>query len=334
MLARVAEALFGVARDLERVETTARLLQVTQDMNLEADGDPRGGSGDWRALVRIVSDYDAFLASYSRADEAVVGWHLTLSDENPDAINATITRARERARSVRDRLSTDVWEGLNGLYLELEHWNSGRMQRQGVYAFGQTVRQRIYLILGLIDTTLRRDDHWTFLRLGRFLERSLLSARLVAVRATELLPADPVVGAPLDLHRWSALLHDASAYESYARTHPGITAESVLRYLVLDDRFPRSVAFSLGAVEQCQLSLIDDLALVPDARPLRLTQEARELLRDAEGALLFADPSTYLERLQDYCVEIADATRATCFAAAYTRPGGTWDAQAQGQSQN
>jgi uncharacterized alpha-E superfamily protein len=332
MLARVAQTLFLVARDLERAETTARLLEVTQAMDLEAEHST--GEGGWVTLVRSTSDLEAFRASYGQVDESSVGWHLTLGDDNPDAITWLVARARERARSVRNRLPSEVWEALNALHLELGGWTPGRIARQGLYGFCELVRERIYLVLGLIDISMRRDDHWTFMRLGRFLERVTLTCRMLVARAAELGPIDPALGAPLELHRWSALLHAAQADEAYTSMNPGISAESVLRFLVLDDRFPRSVRFSLEAVAECLASLEDDLSLVKGSRPRQVTRQALEFVESASAGPLASDPADYLERIQRFSQEIADSIHVTCFAAGYVRPGSDLVVQAQGQSQN
>ncbi len=332
MLARVAETLFSVARDLERAETTARLLEVTHAMELETG---QTGSGDWETLLRILGDRDAFAADHRTIDGAAVGWHFTLSDENPGSIQAIVARARNRARTVRDRLSTEIWEALNGFYLQFADWDGSRMQREGVYSLSKVVRQRSYLLQGLIETTMRHDDHWTFLRLGRALERATLSSRLVGVRAGDLSqPAGANGEASVEQHRWESLLRAGFADEAYARTHPEISPRAVVRFLVLDERLPRSVAYALSMVEECQNSLIADLSMAPEAPPLQITRKARAYLHEGASAELMIDPAGYLHRIGDYCAEIETSIRTTCFAAAYRRPGGDWDAQAQGQSQN
>lgn len=331
MLARVAEALFLVARELEQVETTSRLLEATHAGELEGGAE---SARDWWTLVRVTGEADAFMASYPVAEAGTVGWHLTLSDENPDSVAGLVRRARDRANSVRDRLSSDVWEALNGLHHEIAGWSGARLQRDGIYAFSREMRQRVYLTLGLIDTTLRRDDHWTFLRLGRFLERAMQTARLVLVHAESISPDHPLETASLDLHRLGSLLHSASADELYARMHPAVAPQWVMQFLIFDDRFPRSVAFSLRVVEESQLSLVDDLAMVPHARSLGLTGETREFLQSTKAFAPPNGPKEFLGEVERRCVEIGEAVHATCFAPQYVRPGRAWDAQAQGQSQN
>ena len=60
---------------------------------------------------------------------------MTFGRDNPDSIAACLNRARENARSVRDRLPTEVWEGINDAWLELIEWPPERITRDGVYPF-------------------------------------------------------------------------------------------------------------------------------------------------------------------------------------------------------
>ena len=78
MLARVAQTLYWIARDLERAESFARLLEVGQAAALEGDSSNGAGGGlVWEPLVRITGDLDSFLETHRRADERSVPWFLT-----------------------------------------------------------------------------------------------------------------------------------------------------------------------------------------------------------------------------------------------------------------
>lgn len=337
MLARVAEALYLTARELERAEATSRLLEVAHTAGLER-GFSQNGTGVavvWEPLVEIVADPERFRAVHGRPDESSVAWFLTFSPDNPDGIVAGVGRARERARSVQDRLPPEVWEGLNGLYLEVQNWSAGRMHREGVYSFCQAMRRNSYLIQGLIDHGMRRDDGWTFMRLGRFLERARFSARQLGVQLDRLMIADPDVAAPLALQQWQALLASASADAAYAMTHSiSPTPESIARFLVLDERFPRSVAFCLAEIAWCLGDLERDEAMVRNAPPVLLTRQARELLGDFADQPWGRDLRGRLTEVQHACGEIGAALATTCFAAGYERSPGDRGVQAQGQSQN
>jgi uncharacterized alpha-E superfamily protein len=284
----------------------------------------------WEPLVRIAGDIDAFLETHRRADARSVPWYLTFGRDNPDSIVACVSRARENARSVRDRLPTEVWEGINDAWLELVEWPPERVSRDGAYPFCQRVRRSAYLIVGLIAQTMRRDEAWQFVRLGRYLERAERSTRLVQARH---LASDEGV---LDLHGWRALLGDAAAHEAYLQVDSAaLSPESIARFLLLDPRFPRSVSFCLGQVEDAITDLVAMDAMAPSPAPLVLARTARDMVDGAArrpwGGPELAD---LLERLLARCGSIDQALADSCFIAAYERTPIGQHAQASRQAQN
>jgi uncharacterized alpha-E superfamily protein len=336
MLARVAETLYWTARDLERAENFARLLEVGQAAALEGDSsNGAGGRLVWEPLVRIAGDYDSFLVTHRRADERSVPWFLTFGRDNPDSIVACVKRARENARSVRDRLPTEVWEGINDAWLELVEWPPERITRDGVYPFCQGIRRSSYLILGLVEQTMRRDEGWQFMRLGRFLERAGRSTRLVQAHQASR-AALPEEDDLFDLHGWRALLGDAAAHEAYLQVDAAaLSPESISRFLLLDPRFPRSVAFCLAEVESAIEDLISMDAIAANPAPLVLARTARDMVEAAArkpwGGLEVGD---LIERLLARCTSIDVALGESCFLASYERTPIGQHAQASRQAQN
>lgn len=335
MLARVADTLYWTARDLERADNLARLLEVSQAAALEGDSsNGAGGRLVWEPLVRISSDLDLFLRTHRRADDRSVPWFMTFGRDNPDSIMACVNRARENARSVRDRLPTEVWAGINDAWLELAEWPPARITRDGVYPFCQTIRRCVNLILGLVAQSMRRDEGWQFMRLGRFLERAERSSRLVQARYRSA--ADGAVTDALELHGWRALLGDSSVHEAYLQVDAAaLSPESISRFLMLDVRFPRSVAFCLCEVESALEDLVATDAIAPDPAALVLARAARDTLESAasrpwggpDGGELIA---LLLARLES----IDTALSESCFIAAHERRPIGQHAQASRQAQN
>ncbi|MBK9181357.1 MAG: alpha-E domain-containing protein [Acidimicrobiales bacterium] len=122
MLARHAESLFWTGRYLERAEDTARMLDVTYHGLLESP--PAQARGSWHDLLRVLSLDEAFDWDAHAADGAelagAISEFLVLDQENPGAIGNAVLRARENVRSVRELVSTELWEAINGFWLELQ----------------------------------------------------------------------------------------------------------------------------------------------------------------------------------------------------------------------
>lgn len=336
MLARVAESLYWTARAVERADTYSRLLEVSHAMTLErVDADGDGRVTVWEPLVEITGDLDRFLETHRRADERSVAWFLSFSPANPNSVLSCVRRARQNAHGVRDLLSTDVWEALNGLHLELRSWPPGRITREGVHPFCRLVRRASHLLQGLIDQGMCHDSSWEFLQLGRYLERAERSARLLEVKYHLIAPNDPGVMAPIDLHQWRSLLRSSGADEAFLRVEAGLGSPgAIARFLVTDASFPRSVAFSLDQVARAAESLVAMGAIRAGAAPTAMIARARAELDDEGGFPGNGRLAGLLDRVQRRCNEIDRAIAATCFAYPSSPEGGAQRAQAARQAQN
>ncbi|MFN8108300.1 MAG: alpha-E domain-containing protein [Thermoleophilia bacterium] len=336
MLARVAESLYWMARALERADTYTRLLEVSHAMTREGGGLDGGGRVSvWEPLVDITGDLDAFLAAHHAADERSVPWFLTFAAGNPNSVMSCIRRARQNAHGIRELLPPEVWEALNSLYLDLSAWPPGRLTREGVYPFARQVRSASALVQGLIDGGMRHDAAWQFLRLGRYVERAEKTARLLEVKFHILSPRNPALIAPSELHQWRSVLSCVGADEAYLRMDNGVgSPQDVARFLVVDARFPRSVAFSLERVADGVAMLVDEGVMRAEDAPTALIQRALTELSDATPALWNGALASSLDRVQRRCNEIDAAIGATCFAYPGGEEGSRQRAQAARQAQN
>ena len=120
VLSRLAENLYWMARYTERAENTARLLDVNYHALAEAPYLSKGLlTEQWAPLLSITGDVESFREHFDKADRNTVPAWLTQHPDNPGSIRSSLTRARENARTVRDRISTEMWEALNRAYLTI-----------------------------------------------------------------------------------------------------------------------------------------------------------------------------------------------------------------------
>lgn len=336
MLARVADSLYWMARAIERADTYARLLEVSHAMTLESsDANGAGRRTVWEPLVEITGDLEKFLTTHRRADERSVAWFLSFSNANPNSVISCLQRARQNAHAVRDLLPTDVWEALNAVYLDLRSWPAGRISREGVYPFSRQVRRASALLQGLMDQGMRHDASWHFLRMGRYLERAEKTARLLEVKFHLIAPSDPVVMPGADLHQWRSLLRSVGADEAYLQLDIGLgSPREIARFLVVDHRFPRSVAFCLDQVSDAVDALVSGGEMLAGASPIALIAAAREELADETAVPWDGALGVAMDRVQRRCNDIDAAIAASCFAYPSGREGGQQRAQAARQAQN
>jgi uncharacterized alpha-E superfamily protein len=295
MLARHAEDLFWIGRYLERAEDTSRMLDVTYHGLLESSvEDP---TIVWRELVKVLHLEQDFEARGIECSEGPVSEFLVLDHENGGSIVSSIACARDNARTVRERISTELWEAINTLHLEL----GADLQRQP-YELYRIVKARCQMITGVAAETMPRDDGWRFLVLGRMLERAEMTCRLLSVRWVQRGSPDPQA----TYQHWGAVLKSVSAFEAYVRVHHDVMGVAeVLEFLLLSREFPRGVLFCLRSAE-------DQLArLGPGDRPIpphRLLGRMRATLEYLDVPELVNDGlQRFLDQLQEGIWQVADS---------------------------
>src|SRR5215469_4711085 len=114
MLSRIADSLFWIGRYMERADNTARILDVNYHMLLEQPPDTY--KLRWDPLIAVTGERARFYGMYEEASARTAFEFLGFSAENPNSISQCIVNARENARTIRDRISRELWEDINGLY--------------------------------------------------------------------------------------------------------------------------------------------------------------------------------------------------------------------------
>jgi len=247
MLSRIADSLFWLARYMERAEDTARILDVNYHMLLEQS--QQTYRLRWDPLVVMAGEEKRFRDTYEEANAQTVFEFLAFRQDNPNSIVQCIAKARENARTIRDRISREMWEDINGLYFMLNRFNPEEEIAAGPHRFCDAIKFGSHRFHGVTDATLPHDEGWQFLRVGWSLERAEMTARLVDVQYQNLLDTTSMANAA-DNHQWMAVLKSVGAYEAYHRQHHSpIEPERVAEMLILHPQHPRSIRFSATEVQ-------------------------------------------------------------------------------------
>ena len=245
MLSRVANSLYWMGRYLERADNVARFIDVTSrlilDMGWEND------STQWEPLVRASGDDSDFITRYATFDEKNVVTFLTFDTDNPNAILSCVQQLRENARTVREIISSELWESINRLYHFVEK-HSRKRQNEDLQDFFIAIHDANHQISGLIENTMSHGEGWHFLQLGRFLERADKTARMLDVKYFLLLPNPDEADSPYDAVQWGAVLKSVSGFEMYCKQFHRTNYRDVTHFLVLDPQFPRAMKFCIHKV--------------------------------------------------------------------------------------
>lgn len=295
MLSRIAESLFWIGRYLERADDTARLLDVQMQMLVEDPATDEVTSCQQLFAVMGIEDFEGVPNRWSMLDL------LAYDQKSPSAIASVIGSMREAARSARETLSTDVWSAINTTWQGVPAATSMRP----VEMFNW-VRRRTAMISGTADDSMPRDQGWYFYVLGRSIERTDMTARLLSTAAS----------AGASGIAWQNTLRACGGYESFLRTYRGIERDTAAaEYLLLDRWFPRSIVSSLSEAERAltRLDVTGRRAGFSD-EGLRLLGRARTEIEYRPLNEILETMPFEMERLQRACAAASDAITARYFA--------------------
>ncbi|RAI43897.1 alpha-E domain-containing protein [Rhodoplanes roseus] len=242
MLSRTADNLYWVARYVERADYLARILEVT--MRLTALPLAYVGStNEWESAVATAGCSRSFHAAYPEATEESVKEFLAFSADNPSSIRNCIELARTNARGVRTALTSEMWDVINGAWLELKRFNNAPGSREETLRFLRWVQEISLRFDGSAYRTMLRTDAYWFFRLGCNIERADNTARILDTKYHLLLPEDTHIGGPLDYYQWAAILRSVAALTSYHWVYrESLKPWLIADLLILNPKMPRSLA--------------------------------------------------------------------------------------------
>jgi uncharacterized alpha-E superfamily protein len=279
MLSRTADNLYWLFRYVERAEFNARILDAT--LRLASLPSSYGGeSNEWDSAVALAGDVALFKTLYDTASEETVRDFLSFNPLNPSSIVSCIERARTSARVVRTALTSEMWETINGAWLELRRFNGKTMNHEQFSRFLDWVKNLSLSFDGSAYRTMLRNDAFWFTRLGMGIERADNTARILDVKYLVLLPETEHVGGSLDYFQWTTILREVSALTAYNWVYrQSVKPWLVADLLILNTKMPRSLA-------TCYESIMRHLDLIADAYGRRgpSQRQASNIMAGLSGA--------------------------------------------------
>src|SRR5476649_926385 len=244
MLSRTAENLYWLARYVERAEYLARTIEAT----LRVTALPNtyvGQTNEWDSALLTAGVSASFYEVHNEADEANVVDYLSFSPANPSWIRNCIENARLNSRSVRTALTSEMWDTINGAWIDLQEvWGKGTKTREELTKFLRFVLETSLRFDGSAYRTMLRNDAYWFSRLGLHLERADNTARILDVKYHLLLPDNERVGGPLDYFQWAAILRSVSSLTAYHWVYrESVKPWLIADLLILKKEMPRSLMY-------------------------------------------------------------------------------------------
>jgi uncharacterized alpha-E superfamily protein len=200
-------------------------------------------------LIDTSGDAAVYRERHGKAKKATVTKFLVWDTTNLNSISSCLRAARENARSVREIISSEMWEQVNSMYLKIQTQRA-LQDSERLAEILRAIRLGCHMFEGITDATMSYNEAWHFLRLGRQLERADKTSRILDVKYFMLLPSPNAIGTPYDDIHWSAVLKSVSGFEMYRKKYGRIIPRNIVDFLVLDREFPRAIRHCLREADE------------------------------------------------------------------------------------
>ncbi len=247
MLSRVAENLYWIGRYLERVEHLARYINVEYFSSLDVVN-----SRQHELAIISIADMIGLPKPDMKADinEEEILVASALDENNPVSIISALFSARENARSVRESISSELWESINNFYHFVSTYPVDTYKTRGLSDFTNHVIQHCSIVRGRIQNTLMHDVGWLFIQLGIQVESASQIVRIMISKIANIEEVNRMkLGRYIQEHQWEVLLDCLEAMDmckKYYTTLPNRTR--TIEFLLFNPDFPRSVHSRLGLI--------------------------------------------------------------------------------------
>lgn len=281
MLGRTANDLFWMARYMERAENMARLLEVGHRLSLLPHED---GGQEWRSTLQSAGCEAGYIASHDTFETRTVVDYLLFDKSNPSSVYCCLSTARRNGRAQRTAITREMWESLNGAWIEFSRSATENVPSDALPALFDRIRDRSALFRGALLNTILRNDSYYFTQLGTFLERADNTARILDVKYYVLLPQNELVGGGLDSAQWAAMLRSVSAHRSFRWVYrDAFKPWHIADFLILNPQMPRSLHSCYAEIMLALSGLSQSHGLETSCQALAGTMLSRLKMLDMPG---------------------------------------------------
>ena len=299
MLARDADSMYWMSRYVERAEHVARILLINSNVLTDVgDLTPHLQQRQWQSILTIFRLNE--LEPSDRAVAQQIVEYMTFDEDNPNSLVSCISRARENARSIRENISSEMWENLNTLYWSILGDDARARFEESSDSFYRSIMTGSMLFQGLTDQTLAHDQRWHFTQLAKYLERIDVTSRVIETKFTILRSAEAMLEAPIRNIHWMAVLRSCCSIEAYRKAYVGdMDPLRVASFLILRRDFPRSIRYAVSKAHDAIACIRRDVNPgVIDAAERVLGRLDAQLEYAEMSEILIEGLPSYLQKLQ------------------------------------
>ncbi len=302
MLSRVADTLYWMSRYLERAEHTARLLDLQLHLMLELDA-----AALEKRWERLLISLHIPPPPTGKTDSFTMTHWITFDPTNRNSLVSCIADARENARHVREEISTEMWEQVNLLSLQVKDAEIETIWDDQPHVFFRTVKEGVHLFQGITDSTMNHGEGWQFIQLGRALERVTATAVLLKTHFEPQIRYQDTITE--DYLEWIGLLKSCTAFEAYCKVYTAqLRPDRIAEFLILNPEFPHSIRFSIDEIHRALQAVAQSTENKRARNVNRLSGRLRATLDFGQiDEIVGSGLHVYLDTVQAECTQIHDA---------------------------
>ena len=241
MLSRTADSLFWMNRYMERAENILRLIKTNYTLSLDKHVN---GNLNWKGVLEFFTTLDEeHIAADANKTEAAL-YHIVLDEVNNNSLKVIVNRARENARVIQDYITKEVWEQINHLYHSVNNPMFENNLRLNALDVIDSLTNNLIMYTGVIEVTMPRGMGWSFMNLGKLIERSLTIIELTDIEFRQI---NYDLNDQQDILHWRYLLFSLSGYELNLKKYRSQNYnQNVLHQVLFNQDFNRSLYYSLS----------------------------------------------------------------------------------------
>src|SRR5664279_4291296 len=182
MLSRVADTIYWLGRYMER---TNGMLQVILTQYISSQDDAREFT--WQPLLEIYGELsDEEIKAIENISPKALEY-MIFNQSNSASAYSNIMFSRENARGIQDHITKEVWQCLNDYYHFIRNDNLRKELTMGdpVSTIDVLIKNGV-LFTGTVDNTMTRGEGFTFINIGKFIERAIHSTEIARIKMNEL----------------------------------------------------------------------------------------------------------------------------------------------------
>jgi uncharacterized alpha-E superfamily protein len=229
---------------MERTDSIMRMLKTNY-----ASSQDTVQEFTWKPVLRIFTYLDEEGIANIENDTSLVLQYMLANKENPNSVYNMVVRSRENARSVQDHVTKELWQCLNEFYhlIKEDRLSIILQYDDPVTSLDNLIRQSM-LYYGTSESTMFRGEGFSFMNMGRYLERAIQSVDILDVKFSDL---SYDMEKTADIMYWKHLLLSVSGYALYLKTYrSAFEARNVIDQVIFNTSFPRSVSYSVNSMQK------------------------------------------------------------------------------------